>query len=267
MSALIFSDLEIVGLNGVPSVECGRSLPVVRRKSDGMYSVLKTVEDPAGLSWHDEEDATAFAKSKRWTKLREPLPFPTACVSGEDGRLMRQPMMIHVATVLLAAAGLGARPDRYRGESLLWNPLEQQDDALRAACCSADSVEALLEEWGACLKKRFDEAYLLKTEKASLKRITDYMLCAARSRTLRWQAYLRHALVQQPEGVEQTFKFFTKNEFPEVPWNGFLGAIKALGEVLAGMPPATSSSAITARTKLRNIATRRPVPVQRAAAA
>jgi len=266
MTALISSDLEIVGLNGVPSVECGRSLPVVRRRSDGMYSVLKTVADPAALSWHDEEDAAAFAESKRWTKLREPLPFPAACVSGEDGRLIRQPMIVHVATVLIAEAGLSARPDRYRGESPVWNPLEQQDDALRAACCSADNVEALLDEWGECLKERFDKAFPLNTEKASLKRITDYMLCAARSRTLRWQAYLRHALAQQPEGVEQTFKFFTKNEFPDVSWDRFLEEIKVLGKVLAGMPPATSSPPITARAKLRDIATRPPTPVQRPAA-
>ena len=113
MTTLISSDLEIVGLNGVPSVECGRSLPVVRRKSDGMYSVLKTVANPAAPSWHDEEDAAAFAVSKRWTKLREPLPFPASCVSGEDGRLIRQPMMIHVASMLLTAAGLSARPDSF----------------------------------------------------------------------------------------------------------------------------------------------------------
>src|SRR5271157_6072218 len=195
MSELISLDLEIVGLNGVPSVECGRSLPVVRRKSDGMYSVLESVKNPGRLSWHDEEDAAAFAETKRWTKLREPLPFPTSCVSGEDGRLIRQPMMTHVASMLLTAAGLSARPDSYREESLLWKPLETLHDEIRAACGPAESVEALLDEWGECLKKRFDEAYLLKTERASLKRITDYMLCAARSRTLRWQAYLRHALV------------------------------------------------------------------------
>ncbi len=266
MTTLISSDLEIVGLNGFPSVECGRSLPVVRRKSDGMFSVLKTVADPAALSWHDEEDAAAFAEAKRWTKLREPLPFPAACVSGEDGRLIRQPMMIHVASMLLTAAGLSARPDSYRDESLLWNPLETQHDEIRAACGSAESVEALLDEWGACLKNRFDEAYPLKTERVSLKRITDYMLCAARSRTLRWQAYLRHALAQQPEGVEQTFKFFTKNEFPAVPWDRFLEEIKLLGEVLAGMSPATSPP-ITARAKLRGITTLPPIPVQRRSAA
>jgi len=172
-------------------------------------------------------------------------------------------MMIHVAPVLLAAAGLSARPDRYRGESLLWNPLEQQDEAIRAACCSADNVEALLDEWSECLKARFDTAFPLKTDRASLNRITDYMLCAARSRALRWQAYLRHALVQQPEGVEQTYKFFTKNEFPEVPWIRFLEEIKALGEVLV----ATPSPPITARAKLRDIANRPPIPVQRRDAA
>jgi len=116
------------------------------------------------------------------------------------------------------------------------------------------------------LKNRFDESYPLKTERASLKRITDSMLCAARSRTLRWQAYLRHALAQQPEGVEQTFKFFTKNEFPDVPWDRFLEEIKVLGKVLAGMPSATSSPPITTRAKLRDITTRRPIVVQRPAA-
>ena len=158
-----------------------------------------------------------------------------------------------------------ARPDSYAEESLLWNPLETQHDEIRAACCSADGVEPLLDEWATCLKNRFDELYPLKTERASLKRTTDYMLCAARSRTLRWQAYLRHALAQQPEGVEQTFKFFTKNEFPDVPWDRFLEEFKALGKVLAGMPPATSSPPITTRAKLRDITTRRPIVVQRPA--
>jgi hypothetical protein len=44
--------LEIVGFNGAPSVECGRALAVARRKSDGVYCVLRTPEnDGASASW------------------------------------------------------------------------------------------------------------------------------------------------------------------------------------------------------------------------
>ena len=33
-------EIEIVGFNGAPLVECGLSLPVARRKSDGAFCVL-----------------------------------------------------------------------------------------------------------------------------------------------------------------------------------------------------------------------------------
>jgi hypothetical protein len=46
-------ELKIVGFNGAPPVECGRSLPVVRRGSDGMYCVLDLARGGAALSADD----------------------------------------------------------------------------------------------------------------------------------------------------------------------------------------------------------------------
>ncbi len=54
-------ELEIVGFNGSPLVECGRALPVVRRPSDGMYCVLQSLPTDSPQSWHTEEEAAAYA--------------------------------------------------------------------------------------------------------------------------------------------------------------------------------------------------------------
>ena len=267
MSVLIAWNLDVAGLNGSPSVECGRALPIVRRKSDGLYAVFKTVVDPAALAWQSEEEAIAFADAKRWARLQQPIPIPASCVSQDAGQVIRQPMMIHVDSRLLTAAALGARPESYRGEPLQWGTVEGYPDDLSAACGSAENVEALLDQWGTRLKERFDELFGRTSQKESLKSIVNSMLCAARSRRLRWQAYLRLALVQSPETVEQTFRYFTKNEFPDVPWGAFLDQRKALGDVLTKTPSPTSSSLASARSKLQGIANRRPIPVQKRDAA
>jgi hypothetical protein len=41
------ADLEIVGFNGSPVVECGRALAVARRKADEMHCVLGSAADGA----------------------------------------------------------------------------------------------------------------------------------------------------------------------------------------------------------------------------
>jgi len=93
------------------------------------------------------------------------------------------------------------------------------------------------------------------------------MLCAARSRGLRWQAHLRFAMVQEPERVRPTFDAFTRNEFPGMPFEAYLEEIKNLDAVLKAFPASapqtvSPSSADLARKKLRNITKRQPLDVQ-----
>ena len=266
VSGILADQLEIVGFRGAPLVECSRAMPVARRKSDRMHCVLNSVEDDAALSWHDEEEAAEFARAGRWTPLREPLPLPRSCVSVPDLRLLRQPMVFFAARSFLDAAGVVTWPTRFRDEVFVWRPLEPNGDSIQAACGSAEVVEALLDHWAGALKERFDAMRRHGRDQTSLKRIADFMLCAARNRPLRWQAYLRYAMVQEPEKVQRTFDAFTHREFPDASWQTYLDEIKNLDQVLKSVPVAepgpvlTSSRAVTL-SKLCGIGNRQPEDV------
>jgi hypothetical protein len=267
LNGILADELEIVGFNGTPQqVECGRSLPVARRKSDGKHCVLSSVENSAMLSWHDGEEADAFAKERRWTRLLAPLSLPRSCFSESEGRLARQPMVVFAAQSFLDVAGAFAWPPTFRGEAFFWHRLEQDENLIQAACGSAEAVEALLDDWASRMKQRFDAMRRQNHDPASLKRVADFMLCAAKDRSLRWQAYLRYAMVQEPERVRRTFDTFTRHEFPAVPWQTYLDEIRDLSEVLQSLAaeqphPVAISSALNALSHVRGIATRQPIDV------
>lgn len=271
MNGLRSDDLEIAGFNGSPLVECDYTLPVARRKSDGMYCVLESVEASATLAWHHEGEAAEFARAGRWTRLREPLSFPRSCLSERDGRLVREPTVVYAAHVVLEEAGRLEWPTAFRGELFLWRRLEGYDDSMQAACGSAETVEALLDEWATGLEQRFNVMYHEGRDMDSLKRVADFMLCAAVSRPIRWQAYLRYAMAQKPDRVRPTFDAFTRNEFPNVSWEGFLDHFKSLREVLKARSvyspqSSASSSTVATRVKLRGIANQPPINVIKPAA-
>jgi hypothetical protein len=231
MSGSENADLEIVGFNGSPMVECGRALAVARRKSDGMHCVLGSAGDGAASAWYDEDEAVAFAA-------------PRSCLPLADGRLVRQPMMVFAAQALLDTVGRETWPAEFHGELLLWRRLKQYDDAIQAACGSAESVESLLDDWGTCLKRRYDAMYHGGGDRAACKRVADFMLCAAKSRALRWQAHLRYAMVQEPERLRPTFDAFTRNEFPDMPFEAYLAEIKDLDAVLKSVPTPAPQTAL-----------------------
>jgi hypothetical protein len=255
--------VEIVGFNGTPHVDCGRALPVVRRKSDGRYCVLSSIDHRA-QSWFHEDEVATMAMGQRWTQFREALALPSSCAAGEDGWVARQPMVVYATRSVLDTAGRVTWPGEFNGELLFWRRLAERDDTVQGACLAAESAEALLDDWASHLEKRYDALYRQSPDQSSLRRVADYMLCAAKSRPRRWQAYLRYAMAQEPGRVQQTFDAFTRKEFPNVPWDSYLEQIKALSEVLRSVAVAapqrsSSSPSETVRHKLHGIAARLPL--------
>ncbi|AGA24468.1 hypothetical protein [Singulisphaera acidiphila] len=274
MNRLGVEDLEIVGFNGTPQVECGRTLPVVRRKSDKMYCVLRSVGNSASLAWHDEKEATEFVRAKRWTRFHDPLPIPRSCISDGDGQLARQPMVVHAFQALLEMAGRVTWPAWFRDEPFLWRrlDLDRPNESVQAACTSAETVEALMDDWATGIKGRFDARFHQGHQRPALKRVADFMLCAARTRDLRWQAYLRYAMSQEPDRVRPIFDAFIQGEFSDADWPGFLKQIESLSGVLKAVQipdirPSSASPTQNTRSKLMNIANQIPIYVMNPAAA
>jgi hypothetical protein len=214
MNSFYYDDLEIVGFNGAPLVECGRALPVAMRKSDGLYCVLELRSDTAPTAWHTKEEADAYAASRRWTRFRAPLTPPRSCVSDSDGTLVRQPMVVFADEAMLDTADRVPRPDLLGRDYLIWCGMQGYPDTLRATCGAQENIESLLDDWSAALLKRLEAMYHQGHDRPYMKRVADFALCAARSRTLRWKSYLRYALVQEPDHIRRTFESFTQREFP-----------------------------------------------------
>ncbi|MFN0051537.1 MAG: hypothetical protein ACKV0T_05060 [Planctomycetales bacterium] len=141
-------------------------------------------------------------------------------------------MVVYVDESLLDNADRLPTPDLHNSEYLLWRQLDDYHDAVRATCGSEETIESLLNEWGAALLQRFDARSRGHCDRSDLKRIADFALCASRARDLRWRAYLRFAAVQEPEHVRRTFDSFIQLEFLKVSWGRFMQEVKPLGDML-----------------------------------
>ena len=259
-------DLEVVGFNGQPLVECGRALPVARRKSDGMHCVLRLRPSGSALNWHAADEAAAHAAAHRWTMLAKPVGLPRSC-HPEPGRAVASPPMVVFADEsMLDMADRLPRPPAPGGEYLIWRRLQGRPENIQAACASAETVEKVLDEWASALLKRFDAMHGVGRDREYLKRIADFALCAANARLLRWKSYLRYASVQDVDHVRRTFERFTHREFPDVTWEAFIRDLKSLRDVLGAAPPPASqpapvSSPSAVMPKLHGIAAAAPIEV------
>jgi len=254
------SGLEIVGFNGTPLVECGRALPIARRKSDRMCCVFEISNGMDKLQWCHEEMAQEFASEQRWTLFRRSLNVPQSCVNSAQD-FTSQPMVVYTNQRLLDYADLPLRADLWNGEYLNWKQLEGLPDDVLATCGSSEAMESLLNHWGRGLLNRFDAMFHLGREHNYLFRIADFALCASLERSLRWKSYLRYTLVQTPEKVKRTFDTFISREFRDVTWDAFIQARAELSAVLqsgvttpTACTPSATSSVASAMPKLRGIA-------------
>ena len=266
------SEVEIVGFNGRPLVECGRALPVARRKSDGKHCVVDLQNGAESLHWHAEAEAIHFASEERWTLFRSPLNIPKSCGS-ETQLIAVQPLVVYTNQSLLDNADRQFLPESWEGEYLIWRRLTNQPDDVRATCATSNAVAKLMNHWADGLLKRFDAMLRLGRDHEYLLRIADFALCAANDRSKRWEAFLRYSIAQTPDKVQRTFETMIGREFSSVTWEAFMECRGKLTDVLntglvapfaqpSSVIPSTSSSIATALPKVRGIAAAIPIPTE-----
>ena len=258
-TGLIAGDLEVVGMNGAPLVQCGRALPVVRRKSDGMHCVLRFADADEPLAWHDQSEADQLADAGRWTPFDGALYLPKSCQPAQGGTVSSQPMIVYADEAMLDAADRLPRPPLLAGEYTIWRGLRGHRPEIQAACASEETAASLLNDWARALHRRFDAMHRLGRDETYLRHIADIALCAASERSLRWKLYLRYATAQEHDRVRRTFDTFISREFPNVSWEDFIEELKSLNDVLGAVPPRmpqgpiATSQPTTALPKIRDI--------------
>lgn len=266
------SDVEIVGFNGRPSVDCGRALPVARRKSDEKYCVVDFTDGPESLVWHAKEEAIRFVSEDRWTWFRSALHFPKSCVINRQSTPV-QPMVVYTNQRLLDDADRQFLPESWHDEYVIWKRLINFCDGYQATCATSGAVATLMNHWAQGLLERFDAMMRLGRDHKYLLRIADFALCAANDRSKRWEAFLRYSIAQKPDKVQRTFETMICREFPGVAWASFMESRGRLTDILntgllahfsktSSVVSSTSSSFATALPKVRGIAAELPIPTE-----
>ena len=266
------SELEIVGFNGKPLVECGRALPVARRKADGQHCVLDLTNGPENLQWYPQEVGYQFANEHRWTLFGSPLNLPKKCFD-ETQSFVERPMVVYTNQRLLDYADRQFLPEMWNKEYLIWKKLTSSHDDYQATCGTSSCIETLMNDWANGLLKRFDAMLRIGRDNEYLLRVADFALCAAIDRPVRWEAYLRYSLAQKPDKVRRTFNSLIGREFKDVTWEDFIENRHKLSDVLLSglstksvepvtVSSSTSSTMATALPKVRGIAAAPPIPTE-----
>jgi hypothetical protein len=230
MSIINYEQLEIVGFEGTPLVECEMVLPVGRVvvddvffKFEGRHSNAFRAEgiDRNKIVFYSREEIQSLVEEGRVTILRETFAA------------MRTPLIAYVYDEFLQAAE-SRLPDSI--------PNQRLSEHIRVLCGRADALEHLLDEWAtrlmdnstAMLEGYFHEAQLEFSVEAE--RLTDLALCAATDVTLRARIYLRAGvaimLSAQPERLDNLYEFSIRQQFPDWSWTSFKERLKRMVEIL-----------------------------------
>jgi hypothetical protein len=217
-------DLEIVGFNGVPLVECGRALPIVRRKSTDRFFKLLVRSGAAPALECGRRELEALSNEGRLTLFENPLPLPNR-LTVESGEAARQPMVLCVSQTFLDAAGC-FRPEQQKGEILVWQKLPGHEPVFWVTCASETGVEHLLDFWASRFLPQADDLLAeWQADWAKAFQAADLGLCAAIDRALRWRLWTRYAAAlawsPEPERVRRTFDRLVRLEFPTCSWEDF----------------------------------------------
>lgn len=244
---LAADDLEIVGFNGAPLVECGRALPVVRRKSTDRFFKLSIRSRMSPALECDRQQLEAFSKEGRLTLFLRPLPLPDGLVA-RPGDAPRQPLVLCVSQGFLDAVGC-RRPGQHEGEKLTWQELPGRELVFWVACASEAVAEHVLNSWASQLLLRADDLLAQSEEHwGEALRSADRGLCAAVTPALRWRLYLRYAAAQawspEPERPRRTFDHFVRPEFPTCSWEDFTQEFGSLSQTLRARGPRWGARAV-----------------------
>lgn len=251
------NDLEIIGLEGMPEVECSRSSAIVRNRSDQAFAKVSTNGEIH--QWHPPEYLEDLIREQRITRFEEAFSIPQSVINGNE---LSPLIIVYITNAFISDAKIHP-PASWKQEGIEWHPLDCGADAL-GACLSLETAEQLLDDWAETLIKQIDE-YLKDNAgdySEELERLADLGLCAGVSTSLRWRLYLRYGVSLPPDRVRGMFDLFIHPEFPDCSWQDYVEQMNSLRDMIkVSAKSMQSSGASQHKETYKNIAKGKPEPI------
>ena len=225
-------DIEVIGLNGSTLVECGTSLPIARRRCDGM--ICSFVIGTVPLQWLPGAEFDRLIDEGRVCPFESPIPLPSPAV-GADAV---QPLVVYLNEQFVTTGGL-VLPSTWQETSCVWTRLRGEPVETWATCLPEHLAKGMLDDWAERLLVQLDRGIAdtaTGSNTAKLLRLADLGLCAATNQLLRWRLYLRYGAAMEPDRVRRTFDSFIQREFPTCTWKFYLKELKDCRAVLLTRP-------------------------------
>jgi hypothetical protein len=230
------ADLEVVGLNGRPAVDCGFSLPIVRHKPSDRFALLGRLGER--LKWDARGVIDEFAQLGRLTLLESPFPLQaeTRAKLYHDSESL--PVVAWATPIFLASV---EHPQSFGVTVAAMVAMEEntqhQEVLLRG---DAETVNAFfwlsntrdVTSWCDQRAKELIQVYdhgltSGPPDWPNLERIADFGLCAARDAGLRYALFVRYCAAMYfntglpAERALTQYRVFVRNEFKSVTWDRF----------------------------------------------
>ena len=242
-----YSDYEIVGFDGTPKIECGRSLPILRHRSTDTYGIpLNAAASPTDLSTFTRGDFSSWATEGRITKLPKPIPS------------FHQAVALYIRADFLKQGRLSLRSIAPKMK-LHWQALPETSPPAWATIVPSAASTALLDNWAAHfrdLSTRLLERHLAspdENKRRQAESAAQVARAAAVTPRLRSEVLLRHGLAvflsPTPERLNTITNIIVRKELPQWRPDDFMALVRYLRDLLsartppqAGTPPSTAAA-------------------------
>lgn len=183
---------KIIGMNGMPVVQCGGSMVVVERSDDGMISIFHPGSDPSAW-YHRDEVGT-------WTEFETPVEMQADWLNKEIRALYMDTKDLDLPMVR---------------EHDSWVRTKEYED-IYVLCGTEGYICSIRNSMATKVMEN------LRKTLSEMHEIADVGLCLVEDKEVRLEFYLYYCSTMALPKAKQIFDTFVAVQYPELTWDDFL---------------------------------------------
>jgi hypothetical protein len=224
----VSESLNVIGMNGATLVACGTNLPVVQCTNGDFCRFV--IDKVTSRLWHNQATLADYVSEGRISVFETPIPLPASSLANE------QLLVLYVNSEFLDEAEI-QKPSEFQGTPVHWTKITDEKKSTWGTPLPESLAKRMLDEWAKKLCQKIDRH--MKENDASaakLQKWSDFGLCAATDKGIRWSLYLRYGAVIDPERVRRLFDVFVQRQFPKCTWDQYLQKMREIQAIIQAQP-------------------------------